>query len=44
MMCDTFKRRFEKMKQIYDDDNEIENSDFKQGMSHFISEIRAYVA
>ena len=44
MMCDASGRRFEKMEQRYDDDNEIGNSDFKQGMGHLISGIRAHVA
>ena len=37
-------RIFEKMEQRYDDDNEIENSDLKQGKGNLIGGIRAHVA
>ena len=43
-MCDALGRIFEKMEQRYDDNNEIENSDFKQGMGHLISGMGAHVA
>ena len=39
IMCDALGRIFEKMEQIYDDDNEKENNDFKQWIG-----IRAHVA
>ena len=44
MMCDALGRRFEKISHQNEVNENVENIDFKQGMGHMISGIRAHVA
>ena len=44
MMCDALGRQFEKMSNQNEVEEDTNNIDFKQGMGHMVSGIRAHVS